>query len=205
MRKSLRYFTLVAIAALSLCSTIQAQAQEQNAYKNAIKITFLSWFSGSTKISYERAFPKCKQSGEICASMIGAGYDKYKNNPLGFTVRYGHKFFVAGYNEAKPLMGFYLRPEIMYSHYDYTHSVTKLRTPSRMGTIMATFGYQYCIKRFIADAWVGGGYCYGKTAETVPSKFGTSRYYHGFQTFDWFGKYSDNISLSFSIRLGVLF
>ena len=117
-----------------------SSVKAQSPYKNAIKVTFLSWFSGSTKVSYERAFPECKQSGEICASMIGAGYDKYKNNPLGFTVRYGHKFFVAGYNEAKPLMGFYLRPEIMYSHYDYTHSVTKLRTPSRMGTIMATFG-----------------------------------------------------------------
>ena len=61
--------------------------------KNALKFTFLSWFSGSTKISYERAFPEIKQSGEICAGLISAGYDKYHNSPLGFTLRYGHKFF----------------------------------------------------------------------------------------------------------------
>jgi hypothetical protein len=183
---------------------MKAKAQNGD-FENALKITFLSWASGSTKISYERAFPGCKQSAEICASMIGAGYDKYKNKPLGFTVRYSHKFFVAGYNEDRPLMGFYIRPEVMYSHYDYTHSKTNLRTPTRMGAVMATFGYQFCVSRFIADAWVGGGYCFGKTAETVGSKLGTSRYYHGFQTFDWFGKYSDNIALSFSVRLGVLF
>ena len=195
----LRRIFRVALVAVLLLVVAHAKAQQKNyeQYKNAIKVTFLSWASGSTKLSYERAFPQCKQSGEICASVIGAGYDKYKNDPLGFTVRYGHKFFVAGYNEAKPLMGFYLRPEVMYSHYNYTHSVTSLRTPVRMGAILGTLGYQLCVSRFIADAWVGAGYCFGKTSETG--------YYHGFQTFEWLGKHSDNIALSFSIRLGVLF
>ena len=193
MKKPLLLFSTLLMLFCVATSSIKAQSP----YKNAVKITFLSWFSGSTKISYERAFPKCKQSGEICASMIGAGYDKYKNNPLGFTVRYGHKFFLAGYKEDRPLMGFYLRPEVMYSHYDYTSKTANARTPSRMSTIMGTIGYQLCIKRFIADAWVGGGYCFGTTAETG--------YYHGFQTFKWLGKHSDNIALSFSIRLGVLF
>ena len=162
-------------------------------YKNAVKITFLSWLSGSTKLSYERAFPQFKQAGEICASVICAGYDKYKNDPLGFTLRYGHKFFVAGYKEERPLMGFYLRPEVIYSHYNYTHSVSGTREPVRMGSILGSFGYQLCLKRFVADAWVGAGYCGGKMAETG--------YYHGFQTFDWLGK---NVALSFSIRLGVM-
>ena len=40
-------------------------AKSEEPYKNAIKITFLSWASGSTKISYERAFPRVKQSGEL--------------------------------------------------------------------------------------------------------------------------------------------
>ena len=82
-------------------------------YKNSIKLTFLSWFSGSTKLSYERAFSKWNQSGEICASLISAGYDKYHNDPMGFTLRYGHKFFL-GRDEIS-LKGFYLRPEFVYS------------------------------------------------------------------------------------------
>ena len=191
------YIKRTIIAIMVAASTFAASAvKAESPYKNAVKITFLSWISGSTKISYERALPKCAQSGEICASVIGAGFDKYKNKPLGFTLRYGHKFFVAGYKPERPLMGFYLRPEAIYSHYDYTHSVTGERTPARMGSILATVGYQLCIKRFIADFWAGGGYSFGKPAETG--------YYHGFQTWSWFGRYNDNIALSFSIRLGVL-
>lgn len=172
-------------------------AAQEKPYLNAVKLTFLSWASGSTKISYERAFPRWEQSGELCASLISAGYDKYDNDPLGFTLRYGHKFFVAGYDAQKPLQGFYLRPEAMYSHYDYTHSVTGLRTPARMGALLATVGYQLCVRRFIADAWVGGGYAFGTPAETG--------YHHGFQLWNWFNTYNENIALSFSIRLGYLF
>lgn len=188
-----KIFTIIIVAILAVVNSAKAESSIFDApYKNAVKVTFLSWISGSTKLSYERAFPACKQAGEICASVIGAGHDKYNNDPLGFTVRYGHKFFVAGYNENRPLMGFYLRPEAIYSHYNYTHSVSGARTPVRIGSLIGTFGYQLCIKRFIADAWVGAGYCFGKRAETG--------YYHGFQTFDWL---HDNLALSFSIRLGV--
>lgn len=72
----------------------RVRERENVDYLNSVKITFLSWLSGSTKISYERVFPDVRQSGEICGSLICAGYDKYHNDPLGFTVRYGHKFFM---------------------------------------------------------------------------------------------------------------
>ena len=172
------------------------EAKATNPKRNAIKLTFLSWTSGSTKISYERAFKNTRQSGELCGSVIGAGYDKYHNKPLGFTVRYGHKFFLAGYKPEKPLMGFYLRPELLYSHYNYTHSQTQLRTPARMGALLGTVGYQLCLGHFIADAWVGGGYALGTPAETG--------YHHGFQLWNWFNTKNDNIAMSFSIRLGVV-
>ena len=165
-------------------------------YLNSVKITFLSWISGSTKISYERAFPEVRQSGEICGSLICAGYDKYKNNPLGFTVRYGHKFFVHD-NDGLSLKGFYLRPEIIYSHYNYEHSMTGARTLSSMTALLATAGYQYVYKRFLADFWFGGGYALGQSSETG--------YYHGFESWHWFGGYNPNIAMSFSIRLGICF
>ena len=189
MKQEILKFTVIA---LFLFAFTCAEAKEP--YKNTVKLTFLSWTSGSTKISFERAFADIRQSAELCGSIIGAGYDKYNNDPLGFTVRYGHKFFVAGYNPEKPLMGFYLRPEAIYSHYNYTHSVTGARTPAMMGSLLGTFGYQYCIGHFIADAWVGGGYAFGTPAETG--------YHHGFQLWNWFNTKNDNIALSFSIRLG---
>ena len=183
---------LLIVLCLIVVGTAKCHAQQ----KNAVKVTFLSWITGSTKLSYERAFPAVKQSGEFCTSLISAGYDKFKNDPMGFTLRYSHKFFVAGYDPSKPLMGFYLRPELIYSHYNYTHSATALRTPVRMGALLGTFGYQYCYKHFIADAWVGAGYSAGKTSETG--------YYHGFKTWNLFGKNIDNLAMSFSIRLGVV-
>lgn len=171
-----------------------SSAVAEQPYKNALKLTFLSWASGSTKISYERAFPTIRQSGELCGSIIGAGYDKYDNDPSGFTIRYGHKFFINGHSPEKPLTGFYLRPEAIYSHYRYTNSKNGERTLAQMGALLGTFGYQHCFGRFIADAWVGGGYAFGTPAETG--------YHHGFQLWKWLGCRNDNIALSFSIRIG---
>ena len=177
---------------------------QQPDYLNSVKITFLSWISGSTKISYERAFPDIRQSGEICGSLICAGHDKYNNDPLGFTVRYGHKFFMRD-DDGRSLMGFYLRPEVMYSHYEYTCTNTGrfgckgtgTREKAAMGAFLATVGYQYVYRRFLADFWVGGGYAAGRQADTG--------YHHGFELWHWFGKYHPNVAMSFSIRLGFCF
>lgn len=168
----------------------------QRDYKNSLKITFLSWFSGSTKLSYERAFPNIRQSGEFCTSLIGAGHDKYHNNPKGYTMRYGHKFFINN-NVKKSLMGFYLRPEIVYSHYRYDSRTNGNRTLSDETALLATLGYQYVHKRFLADFWVGGGCAFGTPAETY--------YHHGFELWHYFNSENTNIALSFSIRLGFCF
>ena len=184
------------ISATSHAETVPVSAPKQTDYLNSVKITFLSWISGSTKISYERAFPKVRQSGEICGSLICAGYDKYHNNPLGFTVRYGHKFFLAG-NEGGGLKGFYVRPELIYATYKYNLRDTGLRTQARMGTLLATAGYQTRFGRFLIDAWAGAGPAFGTPAETG--------YHHGFALWNVFGTRSDHIALSFSVRLGVCF
>jgi hypothetical protein len=175
----------------------------QTDYLNSIKITFLSWSTGSTKISYERALPNLNQSSEICGSLICAGYDKYDNNPLGFTVRYGHKFFFG--EREYSLKGFYLRPELIYSYYHYNCTSTGLhnckasnaREKAAMCALLGTAGYQYIYKRFLADFWFGAGYAYGNPADTG--------YHHGFQLWDYLGTSHDNIALSFTIRLGFCF
>ena len=165
-------------------------------YKNSVKITFLSWISGSTKMSYERALPKIRQSSEICASVIGAGRDKYANNPKGFTVRYGHKFFFRD-NDEKSLQGWYLRPEAVYSYYNYDNKNSNSRELADMGALLGTAGYQFVHRRFLADFWVGAGYAFGTPSET--------RYHHGFELWHWFNKTNDNLAMSFSIRLGLCF
>lgn len=176
--------------------TARGRERENVDYLNSVKITFLSWLSGSTKISYERAFPDVRQSGEICGSLICAGYDKYHNDPLGFTVRYGHKFFMPD-QDGISLKGFYLRPEVMYSHYNYSRRMDGGRTLANMGAVLGTVGYQYVYRRFLADFWVGGGYAFGNPAET--------HYHHGFELWHWFDRVNTNIAMSFSIRLGICF
>ena len=188
-----KLFGLVAML-LMFMVTLPQCAKASEPYTNAVKITFLSWSTGSTKVSYEKALPELKQSAEICTSLISAGYDKYQNDPLGFTLRYSHKFFVGPYDINKPLQGAYLRPEIIYSDYTYTHSATGLRTPARMCALLGTVGYQHCFNRIVVDGWVGGGYAFGKASETG--------YHHGFQLWKWLGKRNDNIAISFSIRIG---
>ena len=188
------FFFLVSVT--SHAENAPASATKQTDYLNSVKITFLSWISGSTKISYEHAFPKVRQSGEICGSLICAGYDKYHNDPLGFTVRYGHKFFLPD-RDGLSLKGFYLRPEIMYSHYNYDRRLDGARTLASMGVLLGTVGYQFLYKRFLADFWVGGGYAFGKAAE--------NGYHHGFELWHWFGAYNPNMAMSFSIRLGICF
>ena len=198
MKKSLLIgaFMLLLTSFTSAAETVQKESAAHTDYLNSVKITFLSWLSGSTKLSYERAFPQLNQSGEICASLICAGYDKYNNDPLGFTVRYGHKFFLPD-NDGLSLKGFYLRPEVIYSHYTYTYSVDATRTLANMGSVIGTVGYQYVYKRFLADFWFGGGYAFGNASETL--------YHHGFELWHWLGKVNTNIAMSFSIRLGFCF
>lgn len=165
---------------------------------NAVKITFLSWATGSTKISYERALPSHHQSAELCASLICAGYDKYDNNPLGFTTRYAHKFFLA-WNDERSLNGFYVRPELMWSRYTYdSHELPGTRKLANMGALLATAGVQWSWGHFLADAWFGGGPAIGTpNSETL--------YHHGFALWNYLGTRNENIAMSFSIRLGYCF
>ena len=196
-----RFISIILAASLlslsvSAYAGVRTERTDDPDYLNSVKITFLSWLSGSTKISYERAFPSVRQSGEICASLISAGYDKYNNDPMGFTVRYGHKFFLPD-NDGLSLRGFYLRPELMYSHYFYNRQLDGARTLANMGALLGTVGYQYVYKRFLADFWVGGGYAIGNPAETY--------YHHGFELWHWMNRVNENIAMSFSIRLGICF
>lgn len=195
MKKS--FLLLIVLLLASNCMQAkQPSLYPEKDYRNSFKITFLSWISGSTKISYERAFANIRQSGEFCTSLIGAGRDKYNNDPKGFTMRYGHKFFM-NENQKKSLMGFYLRPEIIYSHYSYNRQVDGMRTLAKSTAFLGTFGYQYVHKRFLADFWVGGGYAAGTPAETY--------YHHGFELWHFFNSVNTDIALSFSIRLGYCF
>ena len=161
---------------------------------NVVKITFLSWFSGSCKVSYERAVFG-NQTMELTLGYIGTGYDKYKNNPEGYNARYAHKFFLS--NRSQPLRGFYLRPEIIYSRFRYDAKDLSERKRSDMRSLMFTAGYQYVVNRFVVDTYLGSGYAWGIECDTY--------YQHGFSLWDYFGSNNKNIAMTFGVKLGVCF
>ena len=170
-------------------------ADDVSAKRNAIKATFLSWFSGSSKISYERAVFG-NQTMEMTVGYIGLGFDKYKNNPEGYTVRYAHKYMLSG-NKVKPLNGFYMRPELIYSHFHYDAKDISERKLSEMGSVVFTAGYQCVINKFIVDAYFGSGYAFGNECDT--------HYQHGFSLWDYFGTYNKNIAMTFGVKVGFCF
>ena len=180
---------------LSCLVCINASSKETPVRYNAIKTTFLSWFTGSCKISYERAVFS-NQTMEFTGGYIGFGWDKFHNNPNGYTVRYAHKFMLFG-NKVQPLNGFYLRPEFIYSHFHYDRKNIDEWAFSKMGSTVFTVGYQYALHRFVADFFFGNGYCLGKAADT--------HYQHGFALWDYFNTYNKNISMTFGIKFGVSF
>ena len=174
---------------------VHVSASDVPVRRQAVKATFLSWYTGSCKVSYERAVFS-NQTMEITAGYIGVGHDKFKNHPEGFTARYAHKFILYG-NDIQPLNGFYLRPEVVYSHFRYDTKEVRERVLSRMGSVVFTVGYQYAVHRFIVDLFLGSGYASGNEADT--------RYQHGFALWDYSGRYYKHIDVTLGVKLGVSF
>ena len=144
-------FILVMLLAVNL---LQAQEDSRPIRKNDLKITFLSFITGSAKLTYERVtFPK--QSAEITGGIIGIGFDKFKVNPKGALVRAGYKFNLLQ-KENTALSGLYIKPEYAWSFFDYD-SKNNGRVHSSMQTIMMCTGYQHEIKRLVLDGFVGAG------------------------------------------------
>lgn len=163
--------------------------------RQALKTTVPSWYTGSCKVSYERAVFS-SQTMEFTVGYIGVGHDNFKNHPRGYTARYAHKFILYG-NDIQPLNGLYLRPELIFTNFHYDTKIDFERMLSRMGSAVFTVGYQYAMHRFVADFFFGGGYAFGKEADTF--------YQHGFALWNYLGRFNKHIDMTFGIKVGFSF
>lgn len=193
IQNSARKFITIILFSVSIYGNSWAQNLSER--RNAIKITFLSWVTGSTKISYERSFTPL-QTGELTLGLICAGYDKFRNHPKGFTARYAHKFILIN-NTNYALNGFYVKPELVWSNFTYDKRDEDYRTKSSMVALFACTGYQWARKRFIVDGYVGIGGSMGRESDT--------NYHHGFVLWKCFGTYCKNVAMTFAIKLGYSF
>ena len=181
-------------------STCLGFSQEQKTAKNALKTTFLSYATGSIKLSYERLLTT-NQSVEITGGVIGVGFDGMNNRPRGGLFRCAHKINLSG-NEYS-FNGLYYKSEFALSSFDYdfmlesTGNKEILRKNSTMGALMACLGYQLGWKFLIFDSYVGIGGSLGSECDTY--------YEHGFILWDFFNTKNKHIALTFGMKLGFIF
>lgn len=176
------------ITCLLLLCLAGAQAQQNDTtesrrkipshyYKNDLKVTVLSLFSGSTKLTYERAITRT-QSMEITGGVIGWGGDWLNHNhSKGGLCRLAYKFIFHfseyPYSEPEHLLnGFYLKPEVAFSSFSYDSKDGMERLHNNRLAIMGCIGYQWVCHRFVFDIFGGLGAGIGDENEY--------NYYHGF-------------------------
>ncbi len=175
-------------------------AQAQEGPKNAVKATFMSIFSGSTRLTYERALSP-RTTAEITFGQIGMGYDWMNSaNPVGYVMKAAYKYNLHRAEKiSTSLDGFYVKPELLWANYDYdnkaemTGDVPRRDHVSRWA-LMAEGGWQHLFGRFVVDVYVGIGFSWGDE--------NTDNYYHGVMMYP---SYSSPLAVTGGCRLGYAF
>ena len=170
-----------------------AQVEQPKMRKNEVKVALLSLASGSSKVTYER-WIRDYQSIELTFGVIGWGVDKlYDSDPKGTCWRAAYKFiFPNNHNANNQLCGFYIKPELCYSTYSYTHKTRGREKVDRVA-LMGVAGYDWVIRWFVFDVYGGLGLASGNSSY--------SNYHHGFVS------WSANSPTAFTagFRVGVAF
>ena len=198
---------LVALIFLMLVQLCFVQAQSDASLcakvrKNDLKFTILSIGSGSSRLTYERAFGS-NMSAELTLGMIGWGYDFLHHlDSKGFLIKAAYKWNLIPMKSANsPLAGFYVKPEFVFADFDYSpknttadsHLVPLENNHTRQYALMAECGYQLLLKWFVFDVYTGLG-----------PAFGTGNNYNYFHSFMLLPKDSW-LAFTAGFRLGVAF
>jgi len=164
--------------------------------KNSLKCSILSLGSGSSKFTYERAFTE-RISAEVTLGRIGWGWDwlNHTQSSTGWMTKAAVKynFWPQPFCNTSWLAGMYVKPEYMFSDFDYMQADEDFLRHTREHSIMAKWGYQFVFKYFVFDLFAGCGYAWGTGNE--------NDYFHGFL----FWRGIQNWSHSAGFRVGVAF
>ena len=183
---------ILLLLAFSFSAMAQSQGQKKMK-KNELKVALLSLASGTSKLTYERLV-RDYQSIELTAGVIGWGFDKLKDSdPKGTAWRVAYKFILPNRNNANNQMcGFYIKPELCYSSYYYTHKTLDRLKVDRVA-LMGVLGYDWVKNWFVFDIYGGMGLACGNSNH--------SNYHHGF--IGW----NDHTPFAFTagFRVGVAF
>jgi len=166
--------------------------------RNDFKFTLLSLGSGSTRITYERAFSQLN-SAEFTVGLIGLGWDWMNNShPHGLLTKLAYKWLLIPINNVSSwLAGFYAKPEFVFADfmYDYKYASSDTKCPDRtyQMALLAECGYQLVLKWFLFDVYTGLGPSFGTG--------NSNNYFHSFMLFP-----SDGwLAFTAGFRVGVAF
>lgn len=149
--------------------------------RNDLKFTILSIGSGSSRLTYERAFGS-NMSAELTMGIIGWGYDFLHHlDSKGFLIKAAYKWNLIPMKSANsPLAGFYVKPELVFVNFDYAPMQPKTEpqqttySPKHTthAALLAECGYQLLLKWFVFDVYCGVGPALGTGND--------ENYYHSF-------------------------
>lgn len=198
-------------------SSALSQESVRKILKNDFKVTLLSLGSGSSRFTYERALTP-RNSVEYTLGVIGWGWNFINEpSPRGFLLKYANKWtLIPQQNSNSWLGGFYVKPEVVFAHYSYTHRLVRDDVPTvdpprqfstTQGAILGEIGYQLVLWGwFDFDVYAGLGPSMGTGNH--------DNYYHSFVIFDpWRMSYVPNVyrpdavHLAFTagFRIGIAF
>lgn len=202
---SLKNNFLLALAALAcLLQPVSSVAQDVATgigRRNDFKITLLSLGSGSTRITYERAFSN-RNSGEVTLGIVGLGWDWMNHSsPHGLLTKVAYKWILAPQlSSSSWLAGFYVKPEFVWARFMYgSNRRDEFGFPEKCPkltlqmALLAECGYQLVLDWFVFDVYCGLGPSFGTG--------NSNNYYHSFMLFP-----SDGwLAFTAGFRVGVAF
>ncbi len=168
--------------------------------RNDFKFTLLSLGSGSTRITYERAFSQ-KHSGEVTVGLIGAGWDFLNHTrSKGLLLKLAYKWCLIPMESSDSwLAGFYVKPEFVWAQFLYGKSQPDRMAPpsnpeeTNQMALFAEGGYQFLFDWFVFDIYAGLGPSFGTG--------NSNNYYHSFMLFPADGR----LAFTAGFRVGVAF
>lgn len=145
--------------ALSVPSISSGQNERQNMPTcNDFKFTLLSLGSGSTRLTYERAFNP-KNSAEFTLGAIGLGWDwMNESDPEGLLVKIAYKWRCRPQRTSDSwLAGRYLKLELVATHFEYHPSGEVFCKDTYQYALLGELGYQLVLDWFVFDIYAGLG------------------------------------------------
>lgn len=175
-------FVIILVSFLFASSVTAQENDLLSPSRNDLKITMLSLGSGSTRVTYERAFNELN-SGEVTVGIIGLGWDWMNHSdPSGLLLKFAYKWRLVCQDRANSMLGgLYVKPELVFADFRYRDKKNTSGEPSKCPArtnqiaLLAECGYQLVVNWFVFDIYMGFGPSVGNGNQ--------NNYFHSFMLF----------------------